>query len=70
MMYILCYRIVPTLHTKLLPISMETGFQPLILGHQRMIRGHYVVKGDNHDGLQVSCNSVHTIHLLLHHFAS
>ena len=23
-----------------------------------MIAGHYVVNGDRHDGLQVSCNSV------------
>ena len=27
-----------------------------------MIGGHYVVNRDRHDGLQVSCNSVHTIY--------
>ena len=31
---------------------MKTGFQPLILGHQRVIGGHYVVKGDRRDGLE------------------
>ena len=29
-------------------------FQPLILGHQRLIGGHYVVNGDRHDGLHVT----------------
>ena len=31
----------------------ETGFSTLILGHQRVIGGHYIVNGDRHDGLQV-----------------
>ena len=38
-------------------------FYPLIMGQQRVIGGHYVVNGDRHDGLQVSCNSVRTIYL-------
>ena len=37
-------------------------FQPLILGHQRVIGGHWVVNRDRPDGLQISCNSVHTIY--------
>ena len=49
------------IHVYLKPISIATGFQPLILGHQRVIGGHYVVNGDRHDRLQVSCNSVCTI---------
>ena len=36
--------------------------QPSILGHQRVIAGHYVVNRDRHNGLQVSCNSVRTIY--------
>ena len=46
---------------------METRFKSLILEHQRVIRGHYVVNGDRHDGLQVSCNSVHIIYLRRYH---
>ena len=28
----------------------------LILGHQRVIGGHFVVNGDRHGGLQVTCS--------------